>query len=96
MLLAFLTFIIATSLAWNIIQQRKSTLESARIYTETALEKDMLYRRWNTMHGGVYAEVTDETPPNPYLEGVVSERDIKTPSGRELTLINPAYMMRQL
>lgn len=47
------------------------------------------------MHGGVYVPVTAETPPNPYLKHV-PERDIATPSGRELTLVNPAYMTRQV
>jgi len=32
--------------------------------------------------------------PNPYL--TVPERDIQTPSGRQLTLMNPAYMVRQM
>ncbi|MBI4843405.1 MAG: DUF3365 domain-containing protein, partial [Nitrospirae bacterium] len=95
-LLAVLTVSLSASLAWNIIQQEKSAFESARIYARTALEKDILYRRWNTLLGGVYAEVSDNTPPNPYLDKIVNERDIKTFSGKELTLINPAYMTRQV
>ena len=39
--------------------------------------------------------VSETTPPNPYLSHV-SERDIATPSGRKLTLLNPAYMLRQV
>ena len=46
------------------------------------------------MHGGVYVPVTAETPPNPYLSHI-HERDLKTPSGINLTLMNPAYMLRQ-
>jgi hypothetical protein len=60
-----------------------------------ASHKDILYRQWATGHGGVYVPVTPDTPPNPYLEGIV-ERDIITPSGRKLTLLNPAYMSRQV
>jgi hypothetical protein len=56
--------------------------------------KDVVYRRWNAGHGGIYVPVTDETPPNPYLE--VPERDITTQSGVVLTLMNPAYMTRQV
>jgi diguanylate cyclase (GGDEF)-like protein len=66
-------------------------LEAARIN----FDKDLLYRRWASKHGGVYVPVTADTPPNPYLEHV-SERDITTPSGRQLTLMNPAYMTRQV
>ena len=38
---------------------------------------------------------TERTPSNPYLSHV-SERDVTTPSGRRLTLMNPAYMLRQI
>jgi hypothetical protein len=58
-------------------------------------EKDLFYRRWATIHGGVYVPVTPETPPNRHLENV-PERDLTTPSGRQLTLMNPAYMTRQV
>ncbi len=46
------------------------------------------------MHAGVYVETNEKTQPNPYLHGLVKERDITTPSGRKLTLVNPAYMTR--
>ena len=39
--------------------------------------------------------MTPETPPTPYLARV-PERDIVTPSGRRLTLLNPAYIIRQI
>ena len=52
-----------------------------------------MYRRWNAERGGVYGLVSENTPPNPYLSDL-PERDITTPSGKELTLINPAYMTR--
>lgn len=51
-------------------------------------------RTWNASHGGVYVEVNEHTVPNPYLE--VPDRDLVTTDGRRLTLINPAYMTRQI
>lgn len=39
--------------------------------------------------------VTEKTKPNLYLADI-PERDIKTPSGKWLTLMNPAYMSRQV
>jgi signal transduction histidine kinase len=87
------TLIILASLAWNIRQVRRNTLQEAVIQAEVAHEKDIIYRRWNTMHGGVYVRVTEKTRPNPYL--TVPERDVETTSGLKLTLINPAYMTRQ-
>jgi signal transduction histidine kinase len=93
-LAAVWTVIAATSLVWNVIQVRRNTLEAARIQARVAFEKDVIYRRWNAKHGGVYAPVTEETQPNPYLD--VPERNVTTPLGRPLTLINPAYMTRQV
>ena len=59
------------------------------------VEKDLLYRHWAASHGGVYVPVSEKTRPNPYLSSV-KERDVTTPSGRQLTLVNPAYMTRQV
>ena len=39
--------------------------------------------------------ITETTKPNPYLSHL-KERDITTPSGRRLTLMNPDYMTRQV
>lgn len=89
------TVVVAASLIWNLAQQRRETLALAYTTAITLYEKDILYRRWAAQHGGVYAPVTMETPPNPYLSHL-PERDILTPSGRRLTLINPAYMNRQV
>jgi signal transduction histidine kinase len=88
------TGVVAASLMWNVVQGRQRTLEVARIQARSAYEKDIIYRRWNTMHGGVYVPVTAQTQPNPYLD--VPDREITTPTGKELTLMNPAYMTRQV
>ena len=89
------TIIFAVSLAWNMLQVKQKTLEAARIQARTVHAKDIIYRRWNTSYGGVYVPVTKKTQPNPYLSGI-PERDITTLSGTTLTLINPAYMTRQV
>ena len=56
--------------------------------------KDRVFREWATRHGGVYVPVDDRTPPSPYLSHI-PDRDIVTPGGRQLTLMNPAYIIRQ-
>ena len=89
------TLIIAASLIWSIVRIQKETLEGARIQAHISYVKDIVYRRWNAGHGGVYAPISEKTPPNPYLSGI-PERDVTTPSGKRLTLINPAYMTRQV
>lgn len=51
-------------------------------------------RAWNAMHGGLYAPVTEQFQPNPYLE--VRMRDIVVDDDLLLTKINPSFMTRQL
>jgi diguanylate cyclase (GGDEF)-like protein len=94
-LLGVWTAVVAASLFWNLAQQRRETLDLAYNTAITLYEKDLIYRRWAAGHGGVYVPVTPATPPSPYLSHL-PERDIQTPSGRRLTLINPAYMTRQV
>jgi PAS domain S-box-containing protein len=89
------TMAVGGSLVWDYHQQSKVIEQLMRNEAKTAFNKDVMYRLWNVGHGGVYAPVTSTNQPNPYLTDV-KERDIKTPSGRVLTLVNPAYMTRQV
>ena len=91
----FWTVIIAASLIWNYILEHRQIEKLARKEARTIFNKDIAYRYWATIHGGVYVPVTAETPPNPYLAHI-AERDISTPSGKKLTLMNPAYMLKQV
>jgi hypothetical protein len=93
-ILALWTAIAFGSWLWNCSQVRRNTLEEAYIQARVAYEKDIIYRHWNTMHGGVYVRVTPENQPNPYLADN-PDRDVTTTSGTMLTLMNPAYMTRQ-
>jgi hypothetical protein len=94
-LLLFWTAVMAFSLAWELNNQKEAIHALALNTARITWEKDLLYRRWSANHGGVYALVNRQTPPNPYLSRN-SERDLVTPSGRQLTLVNPAYMTRQV
>jgi len=89
------TLLVSVSLAWNLLQVRQKVLEMAHITAVSNYEKDILYRRWNASHGGVYVPPSPESPPNPWLAHL-PERDVTTTSGKKLTLINPAYMTRQV
>ena len=89
------TSVIGISLVWNGTQERNAARHAASVAARAQFAKDVLYRRWNAQHGGVYVPISESTPPNPYLKNV-EEREIETPSGRQLTLINPAYMTRQV
>ena len=90
-----LTLFIAGLFVWEYQQVEATAIRMARTDCLSSLNKDLVYRRWAAGHGGVYVPVTPETPPNPYLSHI-PERDITTPSGKRLTLMNPAYMTRQV
>ena len=95
LLAAAWTLIILTSFFWNSYQEEEKIQALALNSLELSFEKDLVYRRWAATHGGVYVPAGEETPPNPYLAHV-PERDIITDSGVHLTLVNPAYMTRQV
>jgi PAS domain S-box-containing protein len=94
-LLALWTVLVGSVLLWSLYHQKYEIEETARIQARSVFEKDLIYRRWAAGHGGVYVPVTENTPPNPHLSHI-AERDITTHSGRNLTLMNPAYMTRQV
>lgn len=86
---------LAASLYWNWQQADDSVFELARIEARSHFDKDVVYRRWAAMKGGIYVPPTESTPPNPYL-AFLPDRDVVTTTGKKLTLINPAYMTRQV
>ncbi|MBN2809625.1 MAG: DUF3365 domain-containing protein [Deltaproteobacteria bacterium] len=95
LLLLFWTLLLAGSLFFNLRQTEKTMFALAEIEAQTHFNKDTVYRRWAAMQGGVYVPISALTPPNPGLSHI-KERDIVTASGRRLTLVNPAYMTRQV
>lgn len=89
------TLLAAVSLWWQERQYRQEVLELARSQADGFYWKIYAYRHWNAKQGGVYVPLSDDIQPNPYLERI-PERDVVTPSGRTLTLVNPAYMLRTI
>jgi diguanylate cyclase (GGDEF)-like protein len=87
------TCIVAASLVWNISQLKHTTITKAEIMAHLSFDKDTSFRMWVNSHGGIYVPITEETKPNPYLS--VPGRDIQARNGKWLTLMNPAYVMRQ-
>ncbi|MBF0260534.1 MAG: DUF3365 domain-containing protein [Magnetococcales bacterium] len=85
---------IAIVFALTLSQEQNHLLDQARLEGITHLNKDLSFRQWATSHGGVYVQPSEATPPNPYLQ--VPNRDLKTVEGMNLTLMNPAYMLREV
>ncbi len=89
------TAVALAAFAWNVYQEKGQTLTLVRSVAQANFDKDQAFRFWAARHGGVYVPQNERTPPNPYLSHIL-ERDIETPGGKKLTLMNPAYMLRQV
>jgi PAS domain S-box-containing protein len=89
------TLIITVLGLWTIKLKDSNTRELIRNEARAHFLKDQAFRFWGASHGGVYVPVDSRTRPNPALNHIPS-RDIVTASGDSLTLMNPAYMVRQM
>ena len=95
LLAVFWTAVIGASVTWNLLNQNRGMREIVLSEARAYFNKDQAFRLWVASHGGVYVASDERTPPNPYLAHV-PERDIETPSGNQLTLMNPAHVVRQM
>ncbi len=86
---------VITLIVFGLFHIKEDNIERARDEARSNFNKDQALRLWIASHGGIYVPMTKKTPGNKYLSNV-SERDVTTPSGRQLTLMNPAYAMRQV
>ncbi|MCI5120387.1 MAG: DUF3365 domain-containing protein, partial [Candidatus Electrothrix sp. AUS4] len=87
------TLLLVILLCWNRWHMKKTTILLAENNARMFWGKDILYRAWSAFHGGAYVPVSDGTEPNPYL--AIENREVKI-DGQEYTLVNPAYMFRQI
>ena len=94
----FTTFLWSGLIFLLYIETVDSQMQSIRLQALTeasiAYEKDLIYRKWASRMGGIYAEISDNLDPNPYLK--VPARDQTTTDGKKLTLVNPAFMTRMV
>ncbi len=89
------TAVIGFSLIRGWQNAEQQSMGSAYAEARASLNKDITFRRWATMHGGVYVPVTETQKSIPWLSHVPG-RDVVTTEGLSLTLLNPASMLRQM
>lgn len=87
--------VVGISLYRDLTQVNENVMKVALYQAEAHFNNDRAIRFWGARHGGVYVEVDERTPQNPYL-GHLADRDIKIDNGKTLTLMSPAYMVRQM
>jgi len=88
------TAIVAGSFFWNWHSSKERQFNLAMESGRSNFQQIVLFRFWNSMHGGVYVPVTESTEPNPYLK--TDLKNIKVSSSLTLTMVNPAFMTRQV
>ncbi len=93
--MAFWALVVGLSCLWSMVAGRQALTELARREAGLSLQKDLALRNWIAARGGVYVPVDAAIEPNPLLASH-PERDIVTPGGRRLTLMNPACVQRSL
>ena len=86
----FFALVIYFSIKW----EKANTLKLAKESANGRINKDIIYRTWVNQHGGVYVKVSDMAQPNPYLN--VPNREIISQDSTVFTLVNPAYMTKQV
>ena len=85
--------VVATSFMSHYLKHKRCAEKTGYDIALANIDKDQAIRYWSAVHGGVYVPIDELTPPNPYLSHL-SDRDI-TVNNKKLTLMNPAYMIRQ-
>jgi hypothetical protein len=88
------TAAVAGSLAWNLAQHAEEVRSLTEQAAQALLEKDLLYREWSIMHGGVY--VPKSAPTEVGGPAQQEDRVVDTPGGQTLTLLNPVVVSRQV
>ncbi len=86
--------VICGSFLWNYVGALKEQERLAFSTAASFFQQIVITRKWNAEHGGLYAQVTETTQPNPYLQ--TKNRDLQFNSSLILTQINPAFMTRQI
>ena len=94
LILAAWSILVAASFAWYFWQENKGLSETAAKEARAILDRDNAYRHWLVEQGGVYVKPSEKLPGDPYLKH--PQRDVVTTSGMRLTLLNPAFVLREV
>ncbi|MBI9071172.1 MAG: PAS domain S-box protein [Melioribacteraceae bacterium] len=87
--------IVSISMIWNVYFEINHTERLVRDFARGQFQKDQAIRFWASKHGGIYVPKNERTPGNPYLSHI-TDRDIIKNGKDTLTLMNPAYIIRQM
>ncbi|NOR51972.1 MAG: hypothetical protein GQ470_05075, partial [Gammaproteobacteria bacterium] len=86
------SLVVAGLVKWKTVHNAEITKELAENQARANFNKDKAFRLWLTGHGRLYIPVGDQYQPDPFLAHIV-DRDVTTPSGIQLSMINPARIV---
>ena len=90
-LLILWSTLISASVASNLYQNQQDTIAKAKIEARTIFRHNIAYRKWSTMHGGIYTKITEKNKDNPHyiynLDG--QEKEVA------FAIIDPAQVTKQ-
>lgn len=92
------TVVLAASLMLNASAHRQEIVTIALNVARTHIDKDILYRNWNSLHGGIYVPAASGQARTFHhlSSSTVLEHEVITPKGRRLVLVTPSFMTRQI
>jgi two-component sensor histidine kinase len=90
----FWTIILSFSIGAFHLKNADISVAMAEKEAITSINKDLALRLWVADVGGLYAPV-DKIKPNVYLSHL-KEREITSTNGHLFTLMNPAYLLREV
>jgi len=83
--------LIAISGSWNIYQINRDTIDKARIEARTIYQHNLAYRKWSTMHGGIYTKITQNNKSNPHFIFPLND----TQGSLGFAVVDPYQMTKQ-
>ncbi len=86
------TLLVSLFLVYTIDSEKKQMTNVALAQAKSFFDLIVSTRLWNSAMGGVYVPISEKIQPNPYL--TVPDRDLQTTNGKNLTMVNPAFMTR--
>jgi len=89
------TALTAVAILAEVGRGKAAIRDAAELEARLSFDHLVIARRWNASHGGVFVPVTETLRPSPWLAHLV-DRDGRTATGRDLTLMNPAWMTREI
>lgn len=87
--------ILAGLYVWSIKEQTAHHENLIAFRAKELANQTQVLRRWIGGHGGIYVEEGGDIRSNPQLADV-PDRDVLTPQGRKLTLLNSPTVLRKL